>query len=181
MVTNQFPWEKGSNNSDAWLSEMMRISWTLVSHDIVSYEKRAGNNSCLNKPSEYARILCGAQLYRGSASRKTEVFLARAMLGILRAWSFTFFCAVVAEMLWIIAETVMFLCNMTNQYCGDLRRRRIRTKTARSNIKIPARETPQCLVFVMRCMRCHVQSASDLLLVLVLVLVLLLLLPHYYY
>ena len=40
------------------------------------------------------------------------------------------------------AETVVFPCKMTNKYCGDLRRRRIRAKTAPTNVKIQARETP---------------------------------------
>ena len=33
---------------------------------------------------------------------------------------------------------------MTNKYCGDLRRRRIRAKTAQKKRKILARETPYC-------------------------------------
>ena len=41
-----------------------------------------------------------------------------------------------------IAVTVVFHCEMTNKYCGDLRRLRVRAETALRNIKILAREIP---------------------------------------
>ena len=40
------------------------------------------------------------------------------------------------------AETVIFPGKMTNEYRGDLRKRRIRAKTAQNNFKILAREIP---------------------------------------
>ena len=41
------------------------------------------------------------------------------------------------------AETVILPpCKMTNKYRGDVRRRRIRAKTAQNNVKILARKTP---------------------------------------
>ena len=34
------------------------------------------------------------------------------------------------------AETVILPCKMTNKYCGDLQRRRIRTETSQKNIRM---------------------------------------------
>ena len=49
-------------------------------------------------------------------------------------------------------ETVIFQCKMANKYCGDLRRRRIRTKTAQRNVKVLAREISE-----FGCFLCHGQ------------------------
>ena len=42
----------------------------------------------------------------------------------------------------IFVETIIFQSKMTSNYCGDLRRRRIRAKTAQTDIKILAHEIP---------------------------------------
>ena len=68
--------------------------------------------------------------------------LAVRWWGVSRARSCAFFCAVFAEGLRRIAETLIFPCKVTNTYCGHLRRRRIRAKTAQTNIKVPAGEMP---------------------------------------
>ena len=46
------------------------------------------------------------------------------------------FCAALPR----FAETAIFPCRITNKYCGDLRRRRIRTKSAQTNVHILAPE-----------------------------------------
>ena len=53
-------------------------------------------------------------------------------------------CVVVSimEVLRRFAETVHFSCNMANKCCGDLRRRRVHTKTVCRNCKVLAREMP---------------------------------------
>ena len=70
------------------------------------------------------------------------------------------FRAVVAEALRrvadIFAETVIVHCKMTNMYCGDLRRRRTRTKTAQNNIKILAREIPHAAPLPCRAAVCAI-------------------------
>ena len=40
----------------------------------------------------------------------------------------------------VTIKTVLFYCNMTNKYCGDLRRRRIRETNAQKHVKLLARE-----------------------------------------
>ena len=56
------------------------------------------------------------------------------------------FCYFSAHVLWKFCEDLRRLtfppCKMTKKYCGDLRRRRIRAKTAQKNIKGLAREIP---------------------------------------
>ena len=40
----------------------------------------------------------------------------------------------------ICGDSVIFPCKMTNKYCGDLRRRRVRPKSAQKNVRILARD-----------------------------------------
>ena len=40
------------------------------------------------------------------------------------------------------SRRLSFPCKMTNKHCGDLRRRRIRAKTAQTNVEILAHEIP---------------------------------------
>ena len=62
--------------------------------------------------------------------------------GVSPARILSSFCAIFVVVLRRIAEPVIFHCEATNKYCGDLRRRRIRAKTAQKHVKIPAREIP---------------------------------------
>ena len=63
------------------------------------------------------------------------------------------FCSFAVEVLRIIAETVCFLCQMTNNYCRDLWRRRIRAKAAQKHVKTLAMKFPSfvCSLMSLRC------------------------------
>ena len=62
--------------------------------------------------------------------------------GISRARILILVCAFFVEVLRRIVETDIFPCEMTNTYCGDLRRRRIRARSAQKRTKVLAREIP---------------------------------------
>ena len=70
-----------------------------------------------------------------------------------------------------IAETVIFPCNMTNEYCINLRRRRIRANKCAKKYQILAREIPYRKTLLLLLV-----SLSLLLLLFLLLLLLLLLL-----
>ena len=68
--------------------------------------------------------------------------MADSYVGDFVSQEFYVFHAVFLEVLRMIGETIIFHRKLTNMYCGDLRRRRIRAQIAQKNAQILAREIP---------------------------------------